>query len=88
MTFLFGDQESRGSRLVDKITRDMDRHLVLSVERASAYPPQWSVDNILHWTGIKVINIAGNRESSAPGIGVWVESYLVEVFRLLAEDKS
>jgi hypothetical protein len=33
----------------------------------------------------RAINIAGNRESSAPGIGAWVEAYLIEVFRLLKE---
>jgi hypothetical protein len=27
--------------------------------------------------------VAGNRESSSPGIGAWVERYLTEVFRLL-----
>lgn len=30
-----------------------------------------------------VINVAGNRESKAPGIGAWVESYLCEVLREL-----
>lgn len=30
-----------------------------------------------------VLNVAGNRESSSPGIGAWVESYLCEVLRLL-----
>jgi hypothetical protein len=30
-----------------------------------------------------VVNIAGNRESKAPGIGAWVEAYLCEVFRAM-----
>lgn len=34
----------------------------------------------------RVLNIAGNRESSAPGIGEWVERYLAEVFRILQEE--
>ncbi|ODU02549.1 MAG: hypothetical protein ABS79_00295 [Planctomycetes bacterium SCN 63-9] len=33
----------------------------------------------------RIVNIAGNRESAAPGIGEWVRTYLVEVFRLLRE---
>lgn len=33
--------------------------------------------------GSTIVNIAGNRESKSPGIGAWVESYLVEVFRLM-----
>ena len=33
--------------------------------------------------GVKVANIAGNRESRHPGIGEWVEGYLCETFRAL-----
>lgn len=29
------------------------------------------------------LNAAGNRESSSPGIGQWVEEYLCEAFRLM-----
>jgi len=32
---------------------------------------------------VKVLNVAGNRESKAPGIGDRVERFLVEVFRRL-----
>jgi hypothetical protein len=35
--------------------------------------------------GIEVLNVAGNRESGAPGIGVWAEHYLEEVFQLLRD---
>jgi hypothetical protein len=35
---------------------------------------------------IRILNVAGNRESSAPGIGAWVEAYLAAVFRLLAAE--
>jgi hypothetical protein len=34
------------------------------------------------------INVAGNRESSAPGVGQWVEEYLCEVFRMLGLEES
>jgi hypothetical protein len=27
--------------------------------------------------------VAGNRESKSPGIGAWVERYMIEVFRRL-----
>jgi hypothetical protein len=33
---------------------------------------------------VKVLNVAGNRESRSPGIGGQVERFLGEVFRLLA----
>lgn len=32
---------------------------------------------------VTVLNVAGNRESSSPGLGAWVETYLAAVFRLL-----
>jgi hypothetical protein len=32
-----------------------------------------------------ILNVAGNRESKAPGIGYWVFDYLCEVFRILKE---
>jgi hypothetical protein len=32
--------------------------------------------------GIRTLNVAGDRESTAPGIGARVEDYLSEVFRL------
>lgn len=34
--------------------------------------------------GIAVLNVAGNRESSSPGIGDRVERFLAAVFRILA----
>jgi predicted Rossmann-fold nucleotide-binding protein len=37
---------------------------------------------------VKTLNVAGNRESKAPGIGAWVERYLAEVFRLLKGDQT
>jgi hypothetical protein len=36
---------------------------------------------------VKTLMVAGNRESSAPGIGAWVERYLTEVFRILGEKR-
>jgi hypothetical protein len=35
--------------------------------------------------GFKVLNVAGSRESRAPGIGERAEAYLVAVFRRLVE---
>lgn len=35
-------------------------------------------------TGVRVLNVAGNAESTSPGIQEWVEEFLGEVFRLLA----
>lgn len=45
-----------------------------------------SPNDIAAWiieSGIRTLNVAGNRESKAFGIGAFVESYLSEVLRLL-----
>jgi hypothetical protein len=47
--------------------------------------------NIAQWIdekGVRVLNVCGNRESKAPGIGAWVERYLAEVFRLLRAQRD
>jgi hypothetical protein len=36
---------------------------------------------------IKVLNVAGNRESRSPGIGARVERFLTEVFRRLSHER-
>jgi hypothetical protein len=37
--------------------------------------------------GFKVLNVAGNRESKAPGIGVKVETFVGAVFRQIAANR-
>jgi hypothetical protein len=88
-TILFGNPDSPGGRLVQKIERNLRRD-------DPARPPvfevaRWdgSIDdpNAASWWiaegAIRVLHVAGNRESRSPGIGAWVEEYLAEVFRLL-----
>jgi hypothetical protein len=50
--------------------------------RQDFHTPTWVVLWI-EGRGIEILNVAGPRESRAPGIGKWVEDYLCEVFRLL-----
>src|SRR5262249_37921759 len=38
--------------------------------------------------GVRVLNVAGNRESKSPGIGARVERFMGEVFRRLATGRS
>ena len=37
----------------------------------------------IHDSNIRVLNVAGNRESKSPGIGAWVEEFLCEMFRAM-----
>lgn len=45
------------------------------------------VANAIRLKKIVTLNVAGNRESSWPGIGEWVERYMTEVFRVLKEQQ-
>ncbi len=40
---------------------------------------------IIRFRGYRIVNIAGTRESKAPGIGAWVEKFLTETFVHLKE---
>lgn len=86
-TLLFGDPRSAGAKLAQWVIDDLDgTHMLRCIETRSAFPPFRAVEAIRRWK-IRALNVAGNRESKAPGIGAWVEEYLVEMFSLLhAED--
>jgi hypothetical protein len=84
LTLLFGNPNSPGGRLV----LNEGNRLVLFVYpiRSRRNPaPDLAVD-FIRQINATTINVAGNRESSAPGIGSWVEAYLGEVFRSLKSD--
>lgn len=85
VTLWFGNPETPGGRLIRK---------VCSTPRLIIWPGQekydWPADRIAAWLVeptimCKTLNISGNRESKNPGIGAWVEEYLMEVFRILKE---
>jgi hypothetical protein len=76
---------SPGTRLTIDTAYEMERPSVvvkvilgvIPIERPTAMAG-W-----LRERGVKVVNIAGNRESKVPGICAWVERYLTETFRIL-----
>lgn len=84
MTLLFGNPNSPGGRLAINSANDIG-HPVFVIRSKGNPSPDTAVRFIRRWTGVKAINVAGNRESSSPGIGKWVEEYLAEVFRLLRQ---
>jgi hypothetical protein len=47
------------------------------------HTPEW-LAGLVERCQAEALLVAGNRESSAPGIGEWVEAFLVEVFRGVA----
>ena len=91
-----GNPDSRGGKLTLKTTCALSRPDVVIEGPGSHWMPSdiasWIEESLEfhlcrrdrggpHRDG--VVLIAGSRESKAPGIGVWVEAYLTEVFRLL-----
>jgi hypothetical protein len=82
-TILFGNSESPGGKLTAKYCKEMDRK-IWRVPRSSLWIPD-AIHSMRAGGNIQTLNIAGNRESSAPGIGAWVEDYLAEVFRQVKE---
>jgi hypothetical protein len=85
------DDLSPGSRLaVLTAMWEGKRSIVFAVELGKPIDPKCSTAaaDRLRSHGVQVLNVAGNRESKAPGIGAWVEAYLCAVFRLLGHEEA
>lgn len=81
-----GDQASRGGRLTLGLARIMAVPTII-VEQGEEGRPTVEPDRLAGWVrdeDIRTLMVAGNRESTSPGIGAWAEQYLAEVFQLLA----
>lgn len=42
----------------------------------------------INYLEVRALLVAGNRESSSPGIGAWVEEYLREMFRIRKDEMA
>lgn len=83
-TLWFGSTTSPGYRATLKAVRFYKTSRpMFAIGTADRHADQSEIVDWLGFSGVRVLNVAGNRESSSPGIGAWVESYLCEVFRLL-----
>src|SRR4051794_2513188 len=77
-TILFGDPRSRGSVGLLKDAALLKRN-VFSVPHYHRWNPALVLEMFLR---VDVLNVAGNRESASPGIGDWVERWLIRAFDL------
>jgi hypothetical protein len=79
---LFGDVTSAGSRGLIRDCRELGKAWV-HVQSGTVTPRE-----VIAWLGetphVRVLMVAGNRESKAPGIGGRVERFLEVVFHRLA----
>jgi hypothetical protein len=88
-TVLFGRLDTPGARLAVRVLRQKRRpKLYLAIEDpeldalAAATVQAWIRTNT-----IQVLNVAGNRESTNPGIGATVEAFLVQALRRPTDDR-
>jgi hypothetical protein len=77
-TIWFGSTDTSRERATPGACRQLGRPCLCVVEGVTL--PSGVADWIAG-KGVKVLNVVGNRESKAPGIGARVERFLGEVFR-------
>jgi Circularly permutated YpsA SLOG family len=77
-TVWFGSISSRGFRTTHDAALDLRRPFLI-VYRGATKPSQ--VQQWLAKMNVRILNVAGNRESVSPGIGDRVERFLGVVFR-------
>lgn len=97
VTIWFGDPKSKGGKLTIDWARQRGSFVyIIENVRSEWKPPHVArhVENAFEqqrWFPKgspgrdRTINVAGNRESSNPGIGEWVEGYMREVFQIMTE---
>jgi hypothetical protein len=85
------ESKSKGTQLAVRTAMERDKPSVVIVVELQVPSVLKRWEAMARWLigkDVRVLNVAGNRESSAPGIGAWVEAYLAEVFRLLQRRPS
>jgi hypothetical protein len=80
-TLWFGQTDTPGAHTTIDACRQLGRAYMLVVPGQTIKPSQ-----VAAWIGehsIRILNVAGNRESKAPGTGQNVERFLTELFHQL-----
>lgn len=83
-TVVFGNANSSGSKLTIKTCKALFRpylHIELSLNETLIRIRRKSLRDWIYTNNIKVLNIAGNRESVYPGIQDFVENFLYETLK-------
>lgn len=78
-TVMFGNSLSNGSRLTKRYCHQTGKPLLHIPFEAGAPTADQAADQIVAWlaaNSIRVLNVAGNRESLAPGIGAFVRKVI------------
>lgn len=75
-TVMFGRLTSTGSQLTLRYCRENNRRVLIN-------PSPYILANVIDLCDIKILNVAGNRESKNPGIRQRTEDRISHVIRLL-----
>ena len=90
-TVIFGNSDSPGSKLTLRLCKELKKpYLILSSEVSNAGDDDFgfavaeTAENFREWLAanrIEILNVAGNRERSNPGIFERVKSFLIEALK-------
>ena len=77
----FGDVKTPGGKLTIKIARQLDKPYIIIPNSTSVTPSDFLIQfEDREIQSMSTLMVAGNRESTHPGIGKWVEEFLYNVF--------
>lgn len=85
----FGNPYSPGGRLTIGLckTHAVDHYIVISRGSSPKDVADWIHEQLIEGTDEPVVlMVAGNRESGSPGMAVYVEKFMGEVFNYLGDD--
>ena len=80
-TVIFGNISSPGCRLTRKLCEELNRPVFFVAWEKGEDPPSNLIESFLNWIDknqIEILNVAGNRESSMPGIFKFTSNFLVK----------
>ena len=88
-TLIFGDTQSAGSRLTIRLCHRHKRPVKrIRYSKENRRSPLREIPGIVKWVksnNIKILNVAGNRESKNPGITMYAEAVISRLLRTLLE---
>lgn len=74
-TLIFGDAGSSGSRLTRQLCKQYRKPYAINPRNRK------EIRGFIEYHNVQVLNVAGNRERTNPGIGATVKALLIDAFR-------
>jgi len=90
-TLIFGNVKSRGCSLTKRLCVEYEKEVLIIPRGLEGKQPRYWINMIASFIvthEVKVLNIAGNREESDPGICRWTAWLLVRVFQEIKSKKQ